>query len=103
MAKVMRRENPPSDMIKQVIRGIQNIEQKVRGFSLLDPIEHRDGNIGAGDLHDILAMDLPGVIVWAHGSCIFPSDTRCFVSIPGGRVRARNRGWLRTYISPLKI
>ena len=94
MAKVMRSENSLSDVIKQVIRGIQNIEQKVRRFSLLDPIEHRDENIGAGNLRNILAMNLPGVIVWAHCSCIFPSDTRCFVSIPCGRVLARSCGWL---------
>ena len=101
MAKVMHSENSLSDVIEQIIRGIQEIEQKVRRFSLLDLIKHRDGNIAAGDLHNILAMNLPGVVVWAHCSCIFPSDTRCYVSIPCGRLLARSCGW--TYISPLKI
>ncbi len=94
MAKFMRSENSLSDVIKQVIRGIQNVEQKVRRFSLLDPIEHRDENIGAGNLRNILAMNLPGVVVRAHCNCIFPSDARCFVSIPCGRVLARSCGWL---------
>lgn len=40
IAKVMRSENSLSNMIKQVIRGIQNVEQKVRRFSLLNLIEH---------------------------------------------------------------
>lgn len=94
MAKVMRSEHSLSDVVEQVIRRIQKIEQEVRRFRLLDSIKHRDGNIGAGDLCNILAMDLPGVVVRAHCSCIFPSNTRCSVSMPCDRVLARSCGWL---------
>lgn len=87
-------ENILSDVIKQVMWGIQNVEQKVRRFSLLDPFEHRDGNIGAGNLCNILTMNLPGVVVRAHCSCILPSDARGLVRIRCGRVLARSCGWL---------
>ena len=70
-------ENLLSDVIKQVFRGIQNVEQKMRRLSVLDPIEHRDGSIGACNFGNILPMYLPGLIVRGHSSRIFPSDTRC--------------------------
>src|ERR1700709_2380514 len=53
----------------------------MRRLSLLDPIEHRDRSISTGNLGNILPMDLPDLVIRAHSSCIFPSDTRCWVSI----------------------
>lgn len=64
----MRSENSLSEVIKQIIRGIQNVEQKVRRFSHLNPIEHGDGNIGTGNLRNILAVNLPGIVVRTHSS-----------------------------------
>lgn len=40
MATVMQGENSLSNVIKQVIWGLQNVEEKVRRFSLLDLIKH---------------------------------------------------------------
>lgn len=81
MVKAMPSKNLPSDVIKQIIRGIQKVEQKMRRLGLLDPIEHGDGSIRTGNLGNILPMDLPDVVIRAHSSCMFPSDTRCWVSI----------------------
>ena len=53
----------------------------MRRLSLLDPIEHRDRSISTGNLGNILPMDLPGIIIRAHSSCMFPSDTRYWVSV----------------------
>ena len=88
----MRSENSLANVIKQIGRGIQNVEQKVRRFRLLDPIEHRDGNIGTGNLRNILAVNLPGVVVRAHCSCIFPSNAGYFVSILCDPILVRSCG-----------
>lgn len=58
----------------------------MRPLGLLNPIEHRDGGIGTGNLRDILAMQLPGIIIRAHGNSFIPSDTGCWVSIIEGTI-----------------
>ena len=53
----------------------------MRRLSLLGPIEHRDGSFSTGNLGNILPMDFPGLVIRTHSSCIFPSDTKFWVSI----------------------
>lgn len=53
----------------------------MRRLGLLDLVEQLEGSISTGNLGNILPMDLPIIVIRAHSSCIFPSDTTSWVSI----------------------
>jgi len=71
----------PFDVVEQIVRRVQDVVQEVNSLFFLYAVKHCEGDSAAGDLGDVLSVQLEGVCVAAEGKCIVPSNPGRFVSI----------------------
>ena len=67
------------DMVEEILRGIQQVDQEVNSLFFLDTVENGQRGSAAGDLGNVCAVLLEGICVTTESKSLLPTNPSCHV------------------------